>query len=118
MAGIIEELELQKFKKTIIQRIENQELDLVLDPLFNCVCDRVTYERNRNLMEWECAICGAKIIVSKIRNDVENFVCANCKELYNNENPIVDRRILDSRTKMFKLMEDTIYNELETRLNS
>lgn len=118
MSDIIEELELQKFKKTIIQRIENQELDLVLDPLFNCICDRVTYEKNRNLMEWECAICGAKIIVSKIRNDIENFVCVNCREAHNNKNTVVDRRILDSRTRMFKLMEDNIYNELETRLNS
>lgn len=116
MCNIIEELELQKFKKTIIQRIENQELDLVLDPLFNCICDRVAYEKNRNLMEWECAICGKRIIVSKIRNDVENFVCANCRELYNNDSPMVDKRILDSRTMMYKTIENKLYDELETRL--
>lgn len=117
MCNIIDELELQKFKKTMIQRIENQELDLVFDPLFHCICDRVTYERNRNLMEWECAICGERIFVSKIRNDVENFVCENCKEVYNNNNSTIDKRILDSRTKMFKNIEDTLYDELETRLN-
>ena len=116
MAGIIEELELQKFKKTIIQRIENQELELIFDRLLNCVCDRVAYEKNRGLMEWECAICGAKILTDKRRNDVENFVCANCKELYNNESAVVDRRILESRNKMFKMLENTIYEELETRL--
>lgn len=116
MGDIIDELELGKFKKTIIQRIENQELDLILDPLFNYVCDRVTYEKNRNLMEWECAICGEKIIVSKIKNDAENFVCEKCRELYNNNSPSVDRRILDSRTRMFKFMEEKLYEELETRL--
>jgi hypothetical protein len=117
MSGIIDDLELNKFKKTIIQRIENQELDLVLDPLFNCICDRVTYERNKGIIEWECAICGKKIFTDKRRNDVENFVCDDCKELYNNNNMVVDRRILDSRTKMFKMMENALYDELETKLN-
>lgn len=114
--SIIDDLELQKFKKTIIQRIENQELELIFDPLFKCVCDRVTYESNRNLIEWECAICGKKILTDKRRNDSENFVCEQCKELYNNESLVIDRRILDSRTKMFKMMENTIYDELETKL--
>jgi len=40
MSGIIDDLELNKFKKTIIQRIENQELDLVLDPLLNWKCKK------------------------------------------------------------------------------
>ena len=118
MGDIIEELELQKFKKTMIQRVENQELDLVFDPLFNCICDRVTYEKNRGIIEWKCAICGDKIFTDKRRNDVENFVCEKCKELYNNNNISIDRRILDSRTKMFKMMEDILYNELETKLLS
>lgn len=116
--GIIEELELKKFKKTLIQRVENQELDLIFDPLFNCICDRAAYEKNRSLIEWKCAICGDKIFTDKRRNDVENFVCDKCKELYNNNNISIDRRILDSRTKMFKMMEDILYNELETKLLS
>ena len=49
---IIKELELEKFKKTIIQRVENQELDLVFDPLFGVICDRVTYEKNNGIIEW------------------------------------------------------------------
>ena len=116
--GIIEELELKKFKKTLIQRVENQELDLIFDHLFNCICDREKKKKNRSLIEWKCAICGDKIFTDKRRNDVENFVCDKCKELYNNNNVSIDRRILDSRTKMFKMMEDTLYNELETKLTS
>ena len=110
---IIKELELEKFKKTIIQRVENQELDLVFDPLFGVICDRV-----KGIIEWQCAICGEKILTDKRRNDVENFVCERCKEVYNNNSATVDRRILESRTKMFKMMEDTLYDELETKLTS
>lgn len=116
--GIIEELELERFKKTIIQRVENQELDLVFDPLFGVICDRVTYEKNKGIIEWNCAICGEKILTDKRRNDVENFVCERCKEVYNNNSATVDRRIMESRTKMFKMMEDTLYDELETKLTS
>lgn len=116
--SIVDELELSKYKKDLLKRVENQELDLVFDPLLCCICDRVTYEKNRGLMEWSCAICGDTILTDRRRNDVENFVCVRCKETHNNKNLSVDKRILDSRTKMFKFMENMLYDELETKLNT
>ena len=47
---------------------------------------------------------------------VENFVCDVCKEKYNNKSPVVDRRIMYSRTKMFKYIENKLYEELEDKL--
>jgi predicted RNA-binding Zn-ribbon protein involved in translation (DUF1610 family) len=113
---VIDRLELRRFRKVITQ-IERQELDIVLDPLTQRVCDRVTYERNLNLFEWECAVCGRKILADRRRNDAENFVCEECGKVYNNASAAVDRRILDSRTRMFRMMEERLYDELESRLD-
>ena len=60
----------------------------------------------------------AYVLADKKRNDVENFVCNRCKEYHNNKNEIIDHRILDSRTKMYKTIEDRLYEELEDNLTS
>jgi hypothetical protein len=64
-------------------------------------------------MEWKCAICSEPILVDRDRTDVENFVCEKCREKYNSKSPVVDRRILESRTRMFKFIENKLYEELE-----
>ena len=61
-------------------------------------------------------LCGESILVDRGRNDAENFVCARCREKYNNRSPLIDRRILESRNKMFKYIEDKLYEELEDSL--
>lgn len=106
---------LEKYIKDI-DNIENQYLNLIYDPNFDHVVEKWLYERTVGLMPWKCAICGNEILVDKKREDVENFVCDKCKEHYNNKNLVVDRRILDSRTRMFKWIEEKLYEELEDSL--
>lgn len=103
---------LEKFKNDI-ENIETQYLNLIYDPNFDHVVDRRTYDKTKNLMKWRCAICGAELLVDKNREDVENFVCEKCKETYNNKNMLIDKRIMDSRTKMFKYIENKLYESLE-----
>lgn len=92
--------------------IENQYLNLIFDPNFGIVMERNVYERNSGLMEWQCAICGDRILSDRNRIDVENFVCEKCSKTHNSKNLIIDRRIMDSRTMMFRFLEDRIYEEL------
>lgn len=110
------ELDLTLFKKDL-ENIEIQYLNLIYDPIFDRVCERWLYEKTINLMEWKCAICGDTILVDKKRDDVENFICDRCKEIYNNKNEFIDIRILKSRTKLYKYLEDRLYEELEDNLN-
>jgi DNA-directed RNA polymerase subunit M/transcription elongation factor TFIIS len=91
-------------------------LDLIYDPFFKCVCERYEYEKHIGCMEWKCAICGNSIIIDRRKNDPENFVCEFCKESYNNKNPNVDRRILESRNEMYKELVKRIYDEFEDSL--
>ena len=107
---------LERFSKDF-DNIESQWLNLIYDPNFNKVVERWVYEKTAGLMEWKCAICGEPILSDKNRTDVENFVCERCRETYNNKSPIVDRKILNSRTRMFKYIEDKLYEELEDNLN-
>lgn len=107
---------LERFSRDF-DRIEEQYLNLVYDPNFDHVVERWVYDKTVGLMEWKCAICGESILSDKNRTDVENFVCGRCREKYNNKSPLVDRRIMDSRTKMFNFIERTLYNELEDKLN-
>lgn len=107
--------ELENFGKNI-QWIESQYLNLIYNPMFDKIQTRDEYEKTKDLVEWECAICGKPIFMSQKRNDVENFVCDECRKTYNNKNRSVDVRILNSRTKMYRMMEDTIYQELEDYL--
>lgn len=106
---------LERFSKDF-DNVESQWLNLIYDPNFDRVVERWIYEKTVGLMDWKCAICKEPILVDKNRTDVENFVCERCRELYNNKSPVVDRRILDSRTRMFKYIEDKLYEELEDNL--
>jgi transposase-like protein len=106
---------LEKYVKDI-DNIENQYLNLIYDRNFDHVVEKWLYERTISLMPWKCAICGNEILVDKKRGDVENFVCDKCKEQYNNKNLMIDRRILDSRTRVFKWIEEKLYEELEDSL--
>lgn len=108
----LKQLGLQRFSRDF-DNIESQYLNLIYDPNFNRVVERWVYEKTANLIEWKCAICEASIFVDRNKNDVENFVCEKCREKHNNKSPIVDRRILDSRTRLFKHIEDKLYEELE-----
>lgn len=106
---------LEKFTKDI-DNIEFQYLNLIYDPVFDHVVERWIYDKTSGLIEWECAICGCKILTDKNKCDVENFVCESCKESYNNKSLLIDRRIMESRTKMFKYIESKLYEELEDKL--
>ena len=97
--------------------IESQYLNLIYDPNFDRVVERWVYEKTAGLMEWRCAICGEPILSDKNRTDAENFVCEKCRINYNNKSPLVDRRIMNSRTKMFKQLENKLYEILEDSLN-
>ena len=112
----LKELGLSRFSRDF-DNVETQYLNLIYDPVTKKVIDRFEYERNIGMMEWKCAICGKPILSDKGRTDVENFVCEGCKEKHNNKSPLVDRRIMESRTKMFKYIEDKLYEELEDNLN-
>lgn len=107
---------LERFSK-YFDNIENQYLNLIYDPLSKKVVERWVYEKTSGFTEWKCAICGDVILVDRDKSDVENFVCKKCSEKYNNKSPLVDRRIMDSRTKFFKYIEDQLYEELEDKLN-
>ena len=111
----LNDLGLRRFAKDF-DNVESQYLNLIYDPVHNRVVEKWVYEKTINLMDWTCTICGSPILVDKSRNDVENFVCEKCREKYNNKSPIVDIRILTSRTRMFKYMEDKLYEELEDKL--
>lgn len=112
---MMKSFELDGFYKDL-DNIENQYLNLIYDPIFDRVVERWIYEKTSGLMEWKCAICGCDILVDKNKNDVENFVCDGCKKIHNNTNEIIDRRIVDSRTKMYEWIKDRIYDELEDNL--
>ena len=112
----LKKLGLERFFKNF-DNIESQYLNLVYDPNFDRVVERWVYEKTSGMMEWKCAICGEPILLDRNRTDVDNFVCDRCRETYNNKNLLVDRRIMDSRTKMFKYIENKLYEELEDNLN-
>ena len=103
---------LERFSRDF-DNIESQYLNLIYDPNFDTVVERWVYDKTAGLMEWKCAICSEPILVDRDRTDVENFVCEKCREKYNNKSPVVDRRILESRTRMFKFIENKLYEELE-----
>ena len=112
----LKSLGLGRFSKDF-DNVESQYLNLVYDPVFDRVVERWVYDKTVGMMEWTCAICGDPILSDKNKMDVENFVCDTCKEKYNNKSPVVDRRIMNSRTKMFKHIEDKLYERLEDSLN-
>ena len=111
----LKSLGLERFSR-YFDDIESQYLNLVYDPIFDRVVERWLYEKTAGMMEWNCAICGESILVDRDRNDAENFVCTKCREKYNNKSPLVDRRILESRNRLFKYIEDKLYEELEDSL--
>lgn len=110
-------LNLEQYRRDI-DNIENRYLNLIYNPYFDVVCTRDEFDRTRDYMEWRCAICGKQILINWRRYDVENFVCDSCKEVHNNKNQSIDARILDSRTKMFKMITDRMYQELEDSITS
>ena len=112
---LAKELEIESFKKDL-ENIENQYLNLIYNDLIDEVQERYEYEKMLPMMHWTCAICGCDILIDKYKNDVENFVCKKCSELYNNKNDIIDLRILKSTNRMYKFLEDKIYEELEDKL--
>lgn len=112
----LKELGLRRFSR-YFDNLESQYLNLIYDPVSKNVVERWVYEKTAGLYEWKCAICGDKIFSDRNKSNVENFVCSKCSEKYNSKNTMVDRRIMDSRTKFFKYVEDKIYEELEDKLN-
>lgn len=114
--NLIEKLGLERHKSAI-DNFESRYLNLIYHPLFDKICTRDEYDRTGNLMKWTCAICNNEILIDKGKYDVENFVCETCKKVHNNKNQFIDRRILDSRTKLYNWIEENLYKELEDRLN-
>ena len=112
----LKELGLEMFSG-YFDNVESQYLNLIQDPVTGKIMDRKSYEKGSSMMEWRCAICGDDIMSDRGRTDAENFVCERCSERYNNSSPLIDRRIMDSRTKFFKCIEDRLYDILEDRLN-
>lgn len=112
----LKKLGLERFARDL-DRIEEQYLNLVYDSNFDRVVERWVYDKTAGLMEWKCAICGEPILADRYRIDAENYVCEKCREKYNNKSPVIDVRILVSRTRMFKYMENKLYEELEDSLN-
>lgn len=111
----VKELELEEFKKDL-DNIENQNLNLIYNPLIDEIQERIDYDNTISLIEWKCAICGKRILVNKLKDDVNNFVCDDCRITYNNTNEYIDRRILESRNKLYKYIEERIYQEIDDRL--
>lgn len=112
----LKRFELEEYRKDIIN-LETQYLNLTYHPVLDKICTREEYDRTKDLMKWTCAICGCEILISHRKYDVENFVCDKCKKDYNNKSSMVDHRILESRTKLYKLLEDRLYQELEDVLS-
>lgn len=112
---LISELNLEPFIKDI-GFVENRNLDLIYDEKFDEVCTYDEYKKHLGMISGKCAICGKDILIDTNRDDVENFVCDECKKLHNNKNIIIDMRILKARTDMYKRMIDDIYNRLEEEL--
>ena len=112
---IVRKFELELYLSDI-NKIENQYLNLIYHPLFDKICTRDEYDRTREMMKWTCAICHKPILIHKRKYDVENFVCDTCKKEYNNKSSFVDRRILNSRTKLYKYLENNLYQQLEDYL--
>lgn len=112
---LISELNLEPFIKDI-GFVENRNLDLIFDEKFDEVCTYDEYKKHLGMISWKCAICGKDILIDTNRDDVENFVCDECKKLHNNKNIIIDMRILNARTDMYKRMIDDIYIRLEEEL--
>lgn len=110
-----DELELTGFQKDL-ERIENQTLDLIYDPLLDCVCTRAEWLSRKGMIPWKCAICGSDIMTDTSRDDVENFVCDRCRVAHNNSNQMIDSRIVMSRTRMYRYLEESYYDELEDML--
>ena len=107
---------LQPFEDKGRFRVLRQWLNLIYDSNFDRVVERWVYDKTAGLMEWKCAICDEPILADRNRTDAENFVCEKCRETYNNKNVLIDRRIMDSRTRMFKFIENKLYEELEDKL--
>ena len=116
MVDLIKKYELESFRENI-RNIENQYMCLIYHPLFDKVCTRDEYDKTKDLMEWTCAICNKKIYINKRRYDVDNFVCEECNKVHNNKCISIDYRILKSRTKLYKYLEDRLYQELEDTLS-
>lgn len=112
---LAKELELDGCYKQL-DNIENQYHNLIYNELLGVIQERWEYDKTKSLIEWKCAICGADMFADKNRDDIENFVCESCRDVYNNDNEIVDKRILKSRTKMYKFIENRLYEELEDKL--
>ena len=112
---LVKELELEEYISDL-QNIENQYLNLIYNPMFDIVMTRDEYDKVKDLIEWTCAICHKEILINKRRYDVENFVCDKCVKEHNNKNRSIDIRILNSRTKLYKEIEDRLYKELEDNL--
>lgn len=112
---LVKIFELEGFENDLNNK-ENYYLNLIYNSLIDEVQEKWVYEKTSSLMEWNCAICGTNILIDKLRNDVENFVCDKCVEKYNNTNDIVDNRILKSRNRMYKYLEDKLYEILEDKL--
>ena len=113
--NLAEELELMSFYKHLTY-IENQYLNLIYNDILDEIQERWIYEKTINLIEWKCAICGCDIYIDRNKDDVENFVCDYCKEIYNNDNESIDYRILKSRNSLYKFIENSLYDELESKL--
>ena len=113
--NLLKSLELERFKRDI-ENFESSYLNLIYNPLFDIIQTREEYDRTREMMRWTCAICNSPIFINKRKYDVDNFVCDKCNETYNNKNKMIDRRILDSRTKLYKYLEDSLYQQLEDNL--
>ena len=113
---LMKKYELELFLSDI-NNIESQYLNLIYHPLFDKVCTRSEWDSTKDLMEWTCAICNTKILINKRRYDIENFVCETCKKEHNKKSTFVDNRILKSRTKLYKVLEERLYQELEDVLN-
>ena len=108
----LKEMGLERFSWDL-DNVESQYLNLVYDPFFDRVVERWVYEKTAGMMVWKCAICGKEILVDRNRSDAENFVCEDCRQYHNNRSPLIDRRIMDSRTRMYKHIENKLYEELE-----
>lgn len=82
-------------------------------------------EKDADLIDWTCAICGVDIKCRVGYKKVENFVCGECGEVHNSKNKTVDHRIIDSSQqftkhckKLFKKEQREFFTHIRRDLKS
>ena len=105
------------FKLEEMSIVAKRNDKLYYNPYKDIITSFEEIQRDSQIVDWKCAICGDDIKSIIAEFDIKNLVCDQCGEAHNTKNKIIDSRIVKSSIEFRKYCKSYLLEDQKSYLS-